>query len=240
MGRRVFFRSTAGCGRYFLNILALETSTEHCSVALWRDGELDARDAHVGHGHSEHVLDMVDELLRRHRLRARVLDGIAFGEGPGSFTGLRIACGVTQGLAFAAGIPVLGVGTLLAMAESTQSRLVLCCVDARMREIYHAAYARETEGWNAVQVPGVHLPAVAPPLPEGAWFGCGNGFAVYRETLMKRYGARLAAIDVEIRPRAQEIARLAAPRFARGEGGDAATAAPDYVRDKVALKTHER
>ena len=241
MARWVFFRSIAGyCGRYFLNVLALETSTEHCSVALWRDGELDSCDAHVGHGHSERVLDMVDELLTRHRLRARALDGIAFGEGPGSFTGLRIACGVTQGLALAAGIPVLGVGTLLAMAESTQSRRVLCCVDARMREIYHAAYEREADGWNIVQAPGVYAPAAAPPLPDGAWFGCGNGFAVYRETLMKRYAERLAAVDVDIRPRAQEIARLAVPRFERGEGGDAAMAAPLYVRDKVALKTHER
>jgi tRNA A37 threonylcarbamoyladenosine modification protein TsaB len=84
------------------------------------------------------------------------------------------------------------------------------------------------------------LRSQSPPLPGGTWFGCGNGFAVYRETLMKRYAERLAAVDVDIRPRAQEIARLAVPRFERGEGGDAATAAPLYVRDKVALKTHER
>lgn len=241
MARLVFIRIAAGyCRRYFLNVLALETSTEYCSVALWRDGALDACEAHVGHGHSERVLDMVDELLARHRLHAAALDGIAFGEGPGSFTGLRIACGVTQGLAFAAGIPVLGVGTLLAMAESTQARRVVCCVDARMREIYHAAYERTADGWHTVQAPGVYAPAAAPPLPDGAWFACGNGFAAYRETLMERYAGRLAAIDPDVRARAQAIARLAVPRFERGEGRDAATAAPLYVRDKVALKTHER
>jgi tRNA threonylcarbamoyladenosine biosynthesis protein TsaB len=235
------FRSTAGyCSRYLLKILALETSSEYCSVALWRDGESDAREVHVGQGHSERVLDMVDALLSRHRLRVTALDGIAFGEGPGSFTGLRIACGVTQGLAFAAGIPVLGVSSLLAMAESTQSDRVLCCVDARMREIYHATYERAADTWHTVQAPGVYAPAAAPQLPEGTWFGCGNGFAAYRETLMRRYEPRLDAVDVEIHPRAEEVARLAVPRFERGEGGDAAAAAPLYVRDKVALKMYER
>jgi tRNA threonylcarbamoyladenosine biosynthesis protein TsaB len=228
------------CSRYSLKILALETSSEYCSVALWRDGELDAREVRVGQGHSERLLDMVDALLSRHRLRVSALDGIAFGEGPGSFTGLRIACGVTQGLAFAAGIPVLGVSSLLAMAEATQSDRVLCCVDARMREIYHASYAKAPDAWHTVQAPGVFPPAAAPQLPEGTWFGCGNGFAAYRETLMQRYAGRFHAIDVESHPSADAVARLAVPLFERGEGGDAAAAAPLYVRDKVALKTHER
>jgi len=224
----------------FLKILALETSSEYCSVALWRDGELDAREAHVGHGHSERVLDMVDDLLVRHHLRVMALDGIAFGAGPGSFTGLRIACGVAQGMAFAAGIPVLGVSTLLAMAEATRSERVLCCVDARMQEIYHAAYVRAPDGWNTVCAPAVYAPAAAPPLPDGAWFGCGNGFATYRNVLLRCYEGRLAEVDAARHPRAQEIAHLAVPRFERGEGSDAASAAPLYVRDKVALKTHER
>jgi tRNA threonylcarbamoyladenosine biosynthesis protein TsaB len=224
----------------FVNILALETSSEYCSVALWCDGELDALEAHVGHGHSERVLDMVDALLVRHHLRVMALDGIAFGAGPGSFTGLRIACGVAQGMAFAAGIPVLGVSTLLAMAEATRSERVLCCLDARMQEIYHAAYARAPHGWNTVCAPAVYAPAAAPPLADGTWFGCGNGFATYRDVLLRRYEGRLAEVDAARYPRAQEIAQLAVPRFERGEGSDAAAAAPLYVRDKVALKTHER
>src|SRR5262245_9282565 len=96
-----------------MKILALDTSNEYCSVALWRDGDVDAMDEHAGQTHSQRLLPMADELLRRHGLAVKGLDGIAFGEGPGTFTGLRIACGVTQGLAFGASLPVVGVSTLL-------------------------------------------------------------------------------------------------------------------------------
>lgn len=223
-----------------MKILALETSSDYCSVALWRDGELDAREERVGQRHSERVLVMIDEVLASHSIRVSMLDGIAFGAGPGSFTGLRIACGVAQGMAFAAGIPVLGVSTLLAMAEASQRERVVCCIDARMQEIYHASYVRAAAEWETLHEPGVYAPADAPLLPDGSWFGCGSGFRVYGETLHERYAGMLSEIDAEIHPRAQEIARLAAPRLQRGEGIDASEAAPLYVRDKVALKTHER
>ncbi len=145
-----------------MKILALDASTEYCSVALWRDGDVDVRETHAGQRHSELLLGMVDELLVRHELRVGELDGIAFGEGPGSFTGLRIACGVTQGLAFAAGIPVIGVGTLLAMAEAVQAEHVVCCLDALMHEIYHAAYEKSGGGWQTVCEPGLWAPADSP------------------------------------------------------------------------------
>ena len=225
---------------YPLKILALDTSSEYCSVALWRDGEVDAREVHAGQRHSELVLAMVDEVLARHGLRARALDGIAFGAGPGSFTGLRIACGVTQGLAFAAGIPVVGIGTLLAMAEAARWPRTVCTLDARMHEIYHAAYERSRDGWETVHAPGLYKPAAVPQLPQGRWFGGGSGFAAYREVLVQRYEGRLSTIDADLHPRAEEIARLAVPQFEQGKGIDAALATPLYVRDKVALKTHER
>lgn len=239
MEREPFCRHCRHSG-IFLKILAIETSSEYCSVALWRDGAIDAREVHAGQRHSELVLGMVDELLALRGLRVAALDGIAFGEGPGSFTGLRIACGVTQGLAFAAGIPVVGVGTLLAMAEAARAERVVCCLDARMHEIYHAAYERSGASWKTVHAPGLHAPGAAPQLPAGRWLGCGSGFAAYREALVQRYDGKLAAIDAEIHPRAQEIARLAVARFEQGEGVDAALAAPLYIRDKVALKMHER
>src|SRR5687767_9354636 len=110
-----------------VKILALDTSTDYCSVALWRDGEIDAREVLGGGGHSELLLDMVDALLRQHGMRPHDLDGIAFGAGPGSFTGLRIACGVTQGLAFGAELPVVGVSTLLAVAEGARAERAVCC-----------------------------------------------------------------------------------------------------------------
>ena len=223
-----------------MNILALDTSSEYCSVALWRGGVLDAREVHAGQRHSELVLAMVDELLARHGMDVMRLDGIAYGAGPGSFTGLRIACGVTQGLAFAARIPVVGVETLLAMAEQAAADRVVCCIDARRHEIYHAAYERRNGAWHTVHGTTVVAPGAAPPLPAGAWFGAGNGFAVYREILGQRYAGCLQGLDAGIHPRAQEILRLAVPAFEAGRGVDAVLAAPLYVRDRVALKTHEQ
>jgi tRNA threonylcarbamoyladenosine biosynthesis protein TsaB len=223
-----------------VRILAIDTSGNCCSVALAGDGAIDARDADAGQRHSELVLGMVDELLSAHGMRVADLGGIAYGEGPGSFTGLRIACGVTQGLAFAAGLPVTGVGTLLAMAEAAGAARVVSCLDARMKEVYLAAYERADEGWRTVIAPGLYKPPEAPALPGGEWTGCGSGFAAYAEALGARYGANLVAIRPEIVPHAREIARLALPRFEAGQGVDAAAAVPLYIRDKVALKVGER
>jgi len=223
-----------------LKILALDTSTEYCSVALWRDGALDARDVHAGQRHSELLLPMVDELLRRHGLAARDLDGIAFGEGPGSFTGLRIGCGVTQGLAFGAGLPVVGVSTLLALAEAARPEHAVCCLDARMGEIYHAAYAQSAAGWATVHAPSLCAPADAPLLPAGTWTGCGSGFAAHEAALKERYREQLSAIMPEVFPHARDIARLAAREFEAGRAVAAERAVPVYLRDRVALKTAER
>ena len=223
-----------------MKILAIDTSSEYCSAALWYEGEIGTRETRAGQRHSELILGMVDELLASRQLRVQALDGIAFGAGPGSFTGLRIACGVTQGLAFAAGIPVLGVGTLLAMAEAAQAERIVCCVDARKQEVYHAAYERSDGAWNTVHEPGLYAPAATPDLPAGEWFGGGSGFAAYREALMQRYAGKIAVIDAELHPLARDIARLAVPQFERGMGIDATLAAPLYIRDKVALKAGER
>ena len=223
-----------------MKILALETSTQFCSVALWRDGDLDAREALAGQRHSELLLPMVEALLERHGLALKELDGIAFGEGPGSFTGLRIGCGVTQGLAFGAGLPVVGVGTLLALAEAAQAECAVCCLDARMGEIYHAAYARSGSGWEAVHVPSLRAPADAPPLPAGAWTGCGSGFAIHEAALKRRYAGRLSAIMPDVFPHARDIARLAAREFEAGRTVPAERAVPVYIRDKVALRSDER
>ena len=226
--------------RSLLKILALDTSSEYCSTALWLDGTVDASETRAGQYHSELLLNMVDELLTRHALRVGALDGIAFGQGPGSFTGLRIACGVTQGLAFAAGLPVIGIGTLLALAEAAGADRVVCCLDARMNEIYHAAYDKTDGQWKTVCDPALCAPAESPPLPAGQWFGCGSGFDVYREALMRRYVDCLNGIAPHLYPHARDIVRVAAPLFADGKGVDAALAAPIYIRDKVALRTDER
>lgn len=209
-------------------------------MALWRGGAITDREMPAGQQQSGLLLDLVHDLLQVCGESLRDVDGIAFGAGPGSFTGLRVACGVTQGLAAGADKPVVAVGTLLALAEASGAQRVVCCVDARMHEVYLAAYEKCNGEWRTVQAPGVHAPAALPPLRGAGWHGCGSGFAVYGDALRQCYGAQLAVIDAAQHARAREVAILAAPVFARGGGVRAESAAPHYVRDKVALMTHER
>jgi tRNA threonylcarbamoyladenosine biosynthesis protein TsaB len=226
--------------RWRMKILALDTSTDYCSVALWHDGAVDAREALAGHRHSELLLPMVDGLLKHHGISVTALDGIAFGEGPGSFTGLRIGCGVTQGLALGASLPVVGVSTLLALAEGARAERAVCCLDARMGEIYHAAYAQSDAGWRAAHAPSLCAPADAPPLPAGSWTACGSGFAAHEAALRRRYEGCLSAIMPGLFPHARDIARLAAREFEAGRAVSAERAVPVYLRDRVALRMDER
>ena len=223
-----------------LKILALDTSTEYCSAALYVDGEITSREAHAGQTHSQILLGMIDELLRESAVPLRDLAGIAYGEGPGSFTGLRIACGVVQGLAFGADLPVVGVGSLLAIAAGTGVDRVVCCMDARMNEVYHAAYERGAAGWRTVHKPSVSSPESVPPLEGTGWLACGTGFDVYREPLCSRYAGQLAGVEPERYPHARDIAALSVTRFVTRDTASAELAAPVYVRDKVALRTDER
>jgi tRNA threonylcarbamoyladenosine biosynthesis protein TsaB len=223
-----------------LKILAIETSSDYCSCAILLDGVATAREALAVQKHSEIILPMAGEVLAEAGIALGDLDGIAFGSGPGSFTGLRIACGVVQGLAFGAGLPVLGICTLEALAEQCGGERVIAVLDARMGEIYHAAYERERTGWRTVRAPSLCQPADAPQVPGADWTGCGNGFDAHGAALQRRYEGRLSRVVAGLHPRAQEMARLATPRFAAGEGLDPAEAHPLYVRDKVALKMHER
>ena len=224
----------------FVKLLALDTSTESCSAALWLDGDVQADAIHAGQRHSELLLPMIDRLLRGAGMELRALDAIAFGEGPGSFTGLRIACAVAQGLAFGAAVPVVGVGTLLALAQASAAQEAACCLDARMRQVYFAAYRRSAQGWTCVHAPGVFAPDAVPHLPEGSWIGCGNGFEVYGDALRARLGPDLHAVAPVVLPHAREIAILAAAELERGGGKPAAEALPLYVRDKVALTIEEQ
>ncbi len=222
-----------------LQLLAFDTATEWCTAALWRDGAVSVREVHAGQRHSDLLAPMLMDLLAEAGLGLRDLDGLAYGMGPGSFTGLRIACGVAQGLALGADLPVLGVSSLEAVAEECGGERVAVCLDARMREVYAGLYRRQQEGWQCLAGPRVCPPDQAPLPEEDAYVGAGSGFAAYPE-LVARYAGRLARIEAAAIPHARAIARLAAPRFARGEGLPAEAAEPLYIRDKVALKIHER
>ena len=223
-----------------MHVLALETSTEYCSVALWLDGTVVDRCELVGQKHSELLLGMLDALLEKTGVKLAQLDGIAFGMGPGSFTGVRIACGVAQGLAFGASLPVAGVCTLQALAEASGKPRVIAALDARMGEIYHAAYEKHDDAWVTVSEPRLCKPEDAPPVPGKDWFGAGSGFALHGEVLGKRYAGQLQGVDGAAVPQAAAIAELGAAQFVLGRGADAAEALPLYLRDKVALKISER
>lgn len=215
-----------------MKLVAFETSTEWCSVALWLDGEIRGLEERAGNRQSELALPMLEKLLAMEGIDASHLDAVAFGAGPGSFTGLRIACGVAQGLALARGLPVLGVSTLEALAEESGAARVVACLDARMHEVYYSALEKRDGRWREV----IPVQCIAPAnavVPSGeGWIGCGNGFAVYDSLGMKK-------TLPEIHPSAVAVARLAAPRLAAGEGVDAALAQPVYVRDKVAFTAEE-
>jgi tRNA threonylcarbamoyladenosine biosynthesis protein TsaB len=226
-----------------MQILALDASTDVCAAALGDGAHWVERAENAGQRHSELLLPMVRALLAEARLDLAALDGIAFGAGPGSFTGLRIACGVAQGLALGANLPVVGIATLEAMAETARRRSswtrVIAALDARMLEVYVAAYEHDGLRWRVVLDPVVVLPGEAPLPPGGGWVGVGNGFAAY-PALRERFAGVLSGCDEGILPTAMAIGSLALPRFAASEGIPAREAAPLYVRHRVALTTAER
>jgi len=213
-----------------MRFAAIETSTEWCSLAVWRDGEIAALERRAGHRHSELALPMLETLLGKDQL-----DAVAFGAGPGAFTGLRIACALAQGLAFARGLPVIGISSLEALAQESGAARVVACIDARMREVYYAALEKRAGRWHEVIAAQCVAPQSAPRPPGEGWVGCGNGFEVYGEALK----AKVSVMKPAIHPTAVAVAQLAAPRLAAGEGVDAALAAPVYVRDKVAFTKEE-
>ena len=223
-----------------MRILAIDCSTEALSVAAGDDRESTHRRGHAGQAHSQLALAWIDEVLAVRGWRVRDLDGIAFGAGPGAFTGVRIACGIAQGLALGAGVAVVPVATLEAIAQQAFSAhgatRVYAGLDARMHEVYIAAYERDRDAWRAIAEPAVLRPSSV-VLPAGEWFGAGGGFSAYPEL---RDLARLRAIDAAIEPTATAIVTLAAQRLRAGEAVDAAHALPLYVRHRVALTSAER
>ncbi len=223
-----------------VNLIALETSTEYCSLAVARGAQLFERSFHAGQRHSELVLPVLRELLQQAGLEMQSVEGLAYGAGPGSFTGLRIACGLAQGLALARDLPVAGIGTLLALAENSGADKVLACLDARMGEVYHGAYLRSGGEWIEIHAPGLYRPDAVPQVEGGDWTGCGSGFRVHGAVLAQGYQGSIARVDADAVPHASAILRLALRVFAAGQGVDAAAAVPLYVRDKVALKLSER
>ncbi len=222
-----------------MRLLAFETATRQLSAALWQDGEIIERRAEVVNGGSEHLLPWTHELLAEAGIALSQIDGVAFGAGPGGFTGLRLACGVAQGLAYGLERPVVPVSTLEALALAFGDGDVWTCLDARMNEVYGAAYRVKGDSVVQLMAPVCLPPAVAPaPSFPGGW-GAGDAFAGYGELLRARK-PDLLGVRTDVFPTASAVLRLAVPVFDRGTAHDAALAQPIYVRDKVALTTAER
>jgi tRNA threonylcarbamoyladenosine biosynthesis protein TsaB len=225
-----------------MKILAVDTATEACSAALRIGEETIERFEVLGRGHAERLLPMVQEVLAEAGVALSAVDALAFGRGPGSFTGLRIGAGVVQGLAFGAGLRVVPVSDLAALASQAAAvsgrTHVLSCLDARMAQVYWAAF-----DCSDLAAPRALTPeAVADPpevqLPggngdDGLFFGAGHGLSAY-PALHTMLGARLAGFDAGLLPHAREIALIASSAFARGGGVDPELAVPVYLRDEVA------
>jgi tRNA threonylcarbamoyladenosine biosynthesis protein TsaB len=234
-----------------MKLLAIETATEACSVALWIDGEVRERFGVAPRQHAELALPWAERLLADAGVARSQLDGIAVGRGPGAFTGVRLAVALAQGIALALDRPVVPVSTLAALAlpsplegegarRAGEGANIISAIDARMGEIYVAAFRREGEEVVATSDETVIAPTQY-ELPEGEdWLGVGTGFAAADGALQSRFAGRFVRIDATALPHAADVARLGALAFERGEALAPERVEPAYLRNKVALTLAEQ
>jgi len=221
-----------------MKILAIDTATEQCSVAVVTERATWSRVVPTARGHADMILPMVDALLKESKFTLAQLDGLAFGRGPGSFTGVRIAVSVIQGLAFASGKLVVGVSNLAVVAQqaaTTQklpaNAIILVCMDARMQEVYWAQYRVNDSGLvDLVGTETVGAPSAVDADAASVAFGAGTGWRAYPE-LRDNYAS--LPIDGDMLPRALEVAHLGIREFQAGRATTAALAQPIYLRDQV-------
>ncbi len=228
-----------------MKLLAIDTSTDACSAALWLDGEVRQRYQVAPREHGQLILPMIESLLAEAGLALTQLDTLAFGRGPGGFTGVRIANSVIQGLAFGANLPVVPISSLAALAQGAYAEMgtprVLAAIDARIGEVYWGAYLTAENGLVTLVDQEIVCPPQDVPLPladdvSGDWFGAGNGWHTYAQPLKARLGEAVTAWDGQRYPQAQHLCTHAADAFQRGLAVSAEQALPVYLRDEVAWK----
>ena len=223
-----------------MKLLALDTATEACSVALNIDGEVTEHFDVIPRRHSRELLPMVNGILAKAGVTIRDMDALAFGRGPGAFTGLRVATAMAQGLAFAVDLPVIPVSTLAALAQQglreKGEKRVLSAIDARMGEVYWGAFVEDSGLMKPVQEEAVVAPEKAEVISDDHnWFGMGTGW-VFREQM----AVKVSGCVTETYPHALDIALLAVADYEAGNLLPAEQAMPVYLRNKVALKKSER
>jgi len=221
-----------------MKLLAFDTTTEACSCALYLNGEITFRSEIAPRKHAELILPMADELLTEAGLKPNQLEGVAFGRGPGSFTGLRIASGVAQGIAFAADIPVAPISSLATLAQAAYikdgAENVLAAIDARKSEVYWGMYVIDKQ--EIMRCDGEeHLSAPQEVSLSGDkyWYGVGSGWATYAEVLTDQLGEKLESYQGEKYPQASAMIPLALAAFIEGKIVSAEEALPVYLRNKV-------
>ena len=224
-----------------MKLLALDTSTEACSAALWLDEEIHERFEMVPGAHSRMILPMIEALCAQAGVRLSDMDALVFGRGPGSFTGVRIAASVVQGLAFGADLPVIPISTLAALAQGAwqlhQWPRVLTALDARMGEVYWGAFEADATGiMQPVQDECVTAPDQVKVPKRGEWHGVGPGWPAYSERLRACCSERIVNVDGQLFPRAAYLLPLAVVEFHRGAVVSAEQALPVYLRDQVAQR----
>jgi tRNA threonylcarbamoyladenosine biosynthesis protein TsaB len=223
-----------------MKLLAFETATEACSVALWIDGEVRERFELAPRRHAELSLPWAEQLLAEAGIAKPQLDAVAVGRGPGAFTGVRLAIALAQGIALALDRPVVAISTLAALAMQSRGERILAAIDARMGEVYLGAFARKGDDLVATGTEAVLKPDAA-PLPDGMdWHGVGTGFSAAGDALQVRLQPHLVAVDAAALPHAGDVARLAARAFARGEAIAPDRIEPAYLRNNVALTLVEQ
>lgn len=226
-----------------MKILAIDTATEACSAALYIDGVITEQYQLAPREHTKLILKMIEALLDQSDIELLALDALAFGCGPGSFTGVRIATGVIQGLAFASDLPVLPVSTLAAIAQQAyddhQHQYVLSAIDARMEEMYWACYHLADNGLMKLageeKVSSAQKVKLAVDLST-SWSGAGSAWESYSEQLNAVLGIQVKAIYPDYLPRASNIVKLAVDDFQQGKAVEASQALPIYLRNDVAKK----
>ncbi len=224
-----------------MNLIAIDTATEACSAAFLLDGEIVSRYELAPRTHTERLLPMLNELLAETELKLKEFDALAFGRGPGSFTGVRIAAAAAQGIALSADLPVIAVSTLAAMAQRAMDELgaesVLTAIDARMNEVYWGIYQKNSQGLATALIDESVIPPEKVTVPgSGSWVGVGTGWGAYSEVLSKRLSDSTIKISAEYYPDAASICRLAKPLFDAGKAAPAEHAIPVYLRNNVAKK----
>ena len=223
-----------------MQLLAIETATESCSAALLKDDEIICLSEIAPRRHNELILSMCDQVLAQAELKLSQLDAIAFGRGPGAFTGVRLAASVTQGIALGQDLPVVPVSSLTALAqgayEEQQAQEVFSCIDARMQEVYYGYYKLGSQ--NIMQLVGEEH-VIAPNLIDVKvskdCYGVGSGWRIYAEILLESINSNIA-FEAEQFPQAEYVAKLAKVYFQQGESVSAVEALPVYLRDNVAEK----